>query len=80
VNEDHESGGIGIGREPAERLVGAGPARGRFDLPAESDDLAERVRRARGQAANAAAIALRRRPVTPHPARHVPTRCGAADP
>jgi hypothetical protein len=45
-----ETGGIGVGRPPDEPL-GAGAARGRFDLPAEADDLAERVRRAREEAA-----------------------------
>ena len=53
MNENHETGGIGIGRQPDEAPVGAGPARGRVDLPSEADDLAERVRRAREQAANA---------------------------
>jgi hypothetical protein len=47
VNEDHEPGGIGIGRQPDAAPVGAGPARGRFDLPSEADDLAELVRLAR---------------------------------
>ncbi len=61
-----ETGGIGIGRAsadagagpgPAEGSVGAGDAgaggakRGRFGLPSEADDLAERVRLAREQAA-----------------------------
>jgi hypothetical protein len=75
-----ETGGIGIGRAPAEPRVdpgspegaadggdaagaegageargvvdgdGAGPRRGRFGLPSEADDLAERVRLAREQA------------------------------
>jgi hypothetical protein len=46
-----ETGGIGIGREPDDESGGAGPARGRFGLPSEADDLAERVRRARREAA-----------------------------
>ena len=46
-----ETGGVGIGRQADEAPVGAGPARGRFDLPSEADDLAERVRQAREQAA-----------------------------
>lgn len=46
-----ETGGIGTGRRPAEEPVGAGPGRGRFDLPSEANDLAERVRLAREQAA-----------------------------
>jgi hypothetical protein len=71
VNEDLEPGGIGIGRQPDAARAGAGPARGRVDLPSEADDLVERVRRAREQAANAAAIALPRGQSTPHSARHV---------
>ncbi len=46
-----ETGGIGSARQPGEAPVGAGPARGRFDLPSEADDLAERVRLAREHAA-----------------------------
>ena len=46
-----ETGGIGIARQPGEAPVGAGPARGHFDLPSEADDLAERVRLAREHAA-----------------------------
>jgi hypothetical protein len=58
-----ETGGIGIGRASAEPQIdpgspevaadthdardGAGPRRGRFGLPSEADDLAERVRLAR---------------------------------
>jgi hypothetical protein len=53
VNEDPEPGGIGIGRQPDAAPVGAGPARDRFDLPSEADDLAELVRLAREQTANA---------------------------
>jgi hypothetical protein len=44
-----ETGGIGheSGKQPGD----AGPPRGRFDLPSEADDLAERVRLAREEAA-----------------------------
>jgi hypothetical protein len=52
-----ETGGIGIGREPGD-LPGddgqpgdPGLPRGRFGLPSEADDLAERVRQAREEAA-----------------------------
>jgi hypothetical protein len=52
-----ETGGIGIGRGPGDlpRDVGLpgdpGLPRGRFGLPSEADDLAERVRQAREEAA-----------------------------
>ena len=46
-----ETRGTGITRQPDEAPVGAGPARGRFDLPPAADDLAERVRLAREDAA-----------------------------
>jgi hypothetical protein len=80
VNEDYRLGGGGLGREPDKaRSVRVRRAAG-FDLPSEANDLAERFRLAREKAANAAANALPRGPLTPHPARHVPTRCGAVDP
>ena len=46
-----ETRGTGITRQPDEAPVGAGPARCRFDLPPAADDLAERVRLAREDAA-----------------------------
>jgi len=46
-----ETGGIGIGRGPGDLPGDAGLPRGRFGLPSEADDLAERVRRAREEAA-----------------------------
>jgi len=52
-----ETGGIGIGRGPGDvpgdvaQPGDAGLPRGRFGLPSEADDLAERVRRAREEAA-----------------------------
>lgn len=46
-----ETGGVGIGREPGDLPGDRGVPRGRFDLPSEADDLAERVRRAREEAA-----------------------------
>jgi hypothetical protein len=46
-----EAGGIGIGRGSGDLPEDAGLPRGRFGLPSEADDLAERVRRAREDAA-----------------------------
>ena len=68
-----ETGGIGPGgtapggepREPREardRPGIAGSSRGRFDLPSEADDLAERVRLAREEAARHAAHDVPRAP------------------
>ena len=46
-----ESGGIGIGHGSGDQPGDAGLPRGRFDLQSEADDIAERVRLAREQAA-----------------------------
>jgi hypothetical protein len=46
-----ETGGIGIGRGSVDLPGDAGLPRGRFGLPSEADDLAERVLRAREEAA-----------------------------
>jgi hypothetical protein len=46
-----ENGGIGNGRGPANPPGDAGVQRGRFGLPSEADDLADRVHKAREEAA-----------------------------
>jgi hypothetical protein len=55
-------GGTGPGGEPGNQPTIAGPSRGRFDLPSEADDLAERVRLAREEAARHAAHDVPRAP------------------
>jgi hypothetical protein len=65
-----ETGGIGPGgigpggesREDGDQPAIVGPPRGRFDLPSEADDLAERVRLAREEAARHAAHDVPRAP------------------
>jgi hypothetical protein len=60
-----ETGGIGPGgesRESGNQPAIAGPPRGRFDLPSEADDLAERVRLAREEAARHVAHDVPRAP------------------
>ena len=55
-------GGPGPGGESGNQPAIAGPPRGRFDLPSEADDLAERVRLAREEAARHAAHDVPRAP------------------
>ena len=55
-------GGPGPGGESGNQPAIAGPPRGRFDLPSEADDLAERVRLAREEAARHAAHGVPRAP------------------
>jgi hypothetical protein len=55
-------GGTGPGGESGNQPAIAGPPRGRFDLPSEADDLAERVRLAREEAARHAAHGVPRAP------------------
>ena len=55
-------GGTGRGGESGNQPAIAGPPRGRFDLPSEADDLAERVRLAREEAARHAAHGVPRAP------------------
>lgn len=60
-----ETGGIGPGgesRESGDQPAIPGPSRGRFDLPSEADDLAERVRLAREEAARHVAHDVPRAP------------------
>ena len=55
-------GPIGPGGESGNQPTIAGPPRGRFDLPSEADDLAERVRLAREEAARHVAHDVPRAP------------------
>ena len=55
-------GGTGMGGASGDPAAIAGPSRGRFDLPPEADDLAERVRLAREEAARHAAHDVPRAP------------------
>jgi hypothetical protein len=55
-------GGTAPGGEAGDQPAIAGPSRGRFDLPSEADDLAERVRLAREEAARHAAHDVPRAP------------------
>ena len=55
-------GGTGRGGESGNQPAIAGPPRGRFDLPSEADDLAERVRLAREEAARHVAHDVPRAP------------------
>ena len=55
-------GGTAPGGESGGQPAIAGPSRGRFDLPSEADDLAERVRLAREEAARHAAHDVPRAP------------------
>jgi hypothetical protein len=55
-------GGTAPGGEAGGQSAIVGPSRGRFDLPSEADDLAERVRLAREEAARHAAYDVPRAP------------------